>query len=405
VTPTTTSIPSLAACDWLRAPSLVRLFAAIEQGDDTAWVVGGAVRNALLGRPVADVDVATTAVPETVMARAAAAGLKPVPTGIDHGTVTVVVDGHPFEVTTLREDIETHGRHATVRFGRDWNADAQRRDFTMNALYATPDGRVRDLVGGIEDCIARRVRFIGRPEDRIREDYLRILRFFRFTAAYGDGVLDPDGMEAVLRHGAGLARLSRERVRQETIKLIVAPYAVPVIATMEAHGLLMPVVMRRAHPDRLARMAALEREAGNAPDAVRRLMALAVEGEADIARLREALRLTNAEVRRMEAILPARPDLHAHVALYRLGPVPFGDAVLVRAAMRPDWDGWQDVHALPGAWLPPPFELTGADALALGIARGPAVGEALAGAERSWIAAGFPAGREAQMQFLRAPKP
>ena len=400
-----TAPPSLAGAEFLTRPGVRRILALLGREGEEARVVGGAVRNHLMGLTIADIDIATTALPDTVIARAGAAGLHAVPTGYAHGTVTLVADGVAHEVTTLREDVHTDGRHAVVCFGRDFAADALRRDFTINALSVDAAGIVYDYASGLDDLAVRRVRFIGDADARICEDYLRILRFFRFTAAYGDGVLDPDGMEAVLRHGAGLARLSRERVRQETIKLIVAPYAVPVIATMEAHGLLMPVVMRRAHPDRLARMAALEREAGNAPDAVRRLMALAVEGEADIARLREALRLTNAEVRRMEAILPARPDLHAHVALYRLGPVPFGDAVLVRAAMRPDWDGWQDVHALPGAWLPPPFELTGADALALGIARGPAVGEALAGAERSWIAAGFPAGREAQMQFLRGPKP
>jgi poly(A) polymerase len=190
---------------WLRGGSLPRLLDVLDRDGEEARVVGGAVRNELLGEPVGDVDVATTALPQEVMRRAEAAGFKPVPTGVEHGTVTVVVDGTPFEVTTLREDVETFGRHARVSFGRDWQHDAERRDFTMNALYAARDGTVYDHVGGLDDLKARRVRFIGDPHKRIAEDYLRILRFFRFHAAYGDGGHpDPAGLSACIAARAGL---------------------------------------------------------------------------------------------------------------------------------------------------------------------------------------------------------
>ena len=222
------------AADWLADPRLARLFSAIERDDETCWVVGGAVRNTLIGLPVTDVDVATTALPKVVMKRAAAAGLKPVPTGIAHGTVTVVAEGHPFEVTTLRRDVETHGRHATVHFGRDWSADAHRRDFTMNALYASLDGAVHDFVGGVADARAGLVRFIGEAATRIAEDRLRILRFFRFHAAYGRGAPDPEGLAAAIAAQAGLADLSAERIGQETMKLVVARRAAETVAVMSA---------------------------------------------------------------------------------------------------------------------------------------------------------------------------
>ena len=204
--------------------------------------MGGAVRDALLGRPPGEVDLATTARPPEVMRRAEAAGLKAVPTGIDHGTVTVVSGGAGFEVTTLREDVETDGRHAVVRFGRDWQADALRRDFTMNALYARRDGQVIDLVGGLADLEAGRVRFIGDAEARIREDHLRILRLFRFHAGYGRGPLDPHALHAALRQREGIERLSRERIGREIIKLLKAPGAPETVTLMSETGFLNRVL-------------------------------------------------------------------------------------------------------------------------------------------------------------------
>src|SRR5262245_52481543 len=223
---------------WLTRGPLPRLLGVLDCDGEEARVVGGAVRNALLGETPSEVDIATTATPDVVTRRAEAAGFKPVPTGIEHGTVTVVVEGRPFEVTTLRQDVETYGRKAKVAFGRDWKADAERRDFTINALSVGADGAVHDYVGGLADLAQRRIAFIGDPAKRIAEDYLRILRFFRFHAAYGQGAPDAAGLEACIRERGGLAQLSRERVRMELIKLFVAPRAAATLAMMGDAGLL-----------------------------------------------------------------------------------------------------------------------------------------------------------------------
>lgn len=226
--------------DWLDAPATRAVMAALTAGGHQALFVGGCVRNALLGRPVADVDIATDALPETVISLAAAAGLNPVPTGIGHGTVTVVAEGRPFEVTTFRRDVETFGRHARVAFTAALAEDAARRDFTMNALYARPDGEVVDPLGSLADLRAGRVRFVGNPAERIAEDYLRILRFFRIHAWYGDpaGGLDPDGLAACAAAQDGLARLSRERIGAELAKLLSAADPAPAVAAMAATGIL-----------------------------------------------------------------------------------------------------------------------------------------------------------------------
>src|SRR3954454_2759462 len=207
---------------WLRSGPAARVLGLLNGDGEEARVVGGSVRNALLGIPIGEIDIATTAVPEEVIRRAKAAGIKTVPTGIEHGTVTLVMEKHPFEVTSLRQDIETFGRKAKVAFGRDWIRDAQRRDFTINGLSVGVDGVVHDYVGGLEDITARRVRFIGDPDRRIAEDYLRILRFFRIQAAFGTGPPDRPAYAACIRARAGMAKLSAERVRMEILKLMVA---------------------------------------------------------------------------------------------------------------------------------------------------------------------------------------
>src|SRR6184192_351226 len=207
---------------WLTSGPAARVLGLLNGGGEEARVIGGAVRNALLNIPLGDIDIATTALPDEVVRRAKAAGIKCVPTGIHHGTVTLVVDAQPFEVTTLREDTETFGRKAKVAFGRDWIRDAERRDFTINGLSVGADGVVHDYVGGLYDIAARRVRFIGDPDRRIAEDYLRILRFFRFHAAYGEGAPDGAGVAACIAGRAGLHRLSRERIRMEMLKLLAA---------------------------------------------------------------------------------------------------------------------------------------------------------------------------------------
>ena len=232
--PNDDTAPSLRAEGWLKAPPLLRVFELLSMGGGTVRVIGGAVRNALLGVPVSDIDLATDLTPETVIERVTKAGLAVYPTGLDHGTVTVVADGAPFEVTTLRRDVETDGRRAVVAFTEDWHEDALRRDFTINALSCDVSGKVYDSVGGLEDLAARRIRFIGKAEDRIREDYLRILRFFRFNAAYGAGEPDARGLAACLALKSGLTQLSAERIGNEIMKLCATPRAADIAAIMQA---------------------------------------------------------------------------------------------------------------------------------------------------------------------------
>lgn len=389
----------LAGADWLHAGPLSRLLTVLNRDGEEGRVVGGAVRNALLGLPPGDIDVATTATTDEVTRRAQAAGMKPVPTGVEHGTVTVVVDGEPFEVTTLREDVETFGRKATVRFGRDWQADAERRDFTINSLSATLDGTVHDYVGGLPDLAARRVRFIGDPATRIREDYLRILRFFRFHASYGEGALDPAGLHACIAARTGLAQLSRERVRMELVKLLVAARAEPVLTTMADTGLLVEVLGGVPNVGHFGAMARIETGQGLQPDATRRLAALAVLITEDAERLWQRLRLTNKEHERLASmaagwwrVVPCT-DRAARPWLYRLKPDRFADRVLLawsRSGAPPDDPAWRDLLRLPERWHAPAFPLRAAHFLGRGLPKGPAIGAALRFAEEAWIAADFP---------------
>ncbi len=321
---------------WLHAPALARALSLLNSGGEEARVVGGAARNALMGLPLSDIDIATTALPDEVVRRAAAGGLRAVPTGIDHGTVTLVVDGAPFEVTTLRQDVETFGRKAKVAFGRDWKVDAERRDFTMNALSISPDGVVHDYVDGLADLEARRVRFIGDPARRIAEDYLRILRFFRFQASYAHGAPDPAGLHACIVARDGLRSLSRERVRAELMKLLVAPFAVPTLAVMAEAGFTTLLLGGVALLASFANMIKVEEAAGVAPDAVRRLGALGVFIDEDAERLRAKLRLFNSEAERLASLAnrwwrvsPALGEAGAQVLLYRLGPERYVDRVLI----------------------------------------------------------------------------
>lgn len=389
----------LDAIPWLKQGPLAELLAVLDRDGEEARVVGGSVRNALLGEPIGDIDVATTAPPDEVTRRAQAAGFRAVPTGIEHGTVTVVIAGRPFEVTTLREDVETFGRKARVVFGRDWRKDAERRDFTMNALSATRDGTVHDYVGGLDDLKARRVRFIGDPHARIAEDYLRILRFFRFHAAYGEGAPDPAGLAACIAGRAGLETLSRERVRTELLKLMPAPHAVATLGVMAEAGLIVAVLGGVPLLASFARMAQCERAAALAPDAVRHLGALAVQIEEDAVRLGARLRLSNAEQNRL-AVMAAHwravspdADRAMRALLYRLGPDAFADAVLLAWSRAPQGTSaarWLALVALPQHWIIPVFPLRAADFIVRGVEKGPALGAALAAAERAWIAADFP---------------
>ena len=356
------------------------------------------MRNTLLGLPVSDVDIATTARPEQVMAAAQAAGLCTVPTGLAHGTVTVLADRIAFEVTTLRRDVETHGRHATVAFTDDWTADAQRRDFTLNALYCGADGELFDPLGGYDDLRARRIRFIGDAGERIREDYLRILRFFRLNAQYGTGAPDAEGLAACVRERAGLALLSEERVRAELLALLAAARAPELIGTMFDYGFLPSILGGAPRPPLLQRLAAIEDRLGLQPDAVLRLAALVVEVPEDAERLRDRLRLSNADadklargaVRSLGATPPE--ERAARAALYAQGADEFGEQVLLawaRSRASPSDAAWSACFSLPARWQAPAFPLGGADVLALGVPASPRVGELLRTLEAWWIAHDF----------------
>lgn len=384
---------------WLRSGPAARVLELLNGNGEEARVVGGAVRNALLKRPVADIDIATTALPSEVIRRAKAAGIKSVPTGIDHGTVTLVVDSHPFEVTTLREDTETFGRKAVVAFGRDWIRDAERRDFTINGLSVDAAGVVHDHVGGWDDIAARRVRFIGDPHARIAEDYLRILRFFRIHAAYGAGEPDRAGTLACIGGRAGLATLSAERVRMEMLKLMVAEGAAVAVQAMADAGLLLRIFGGVAYTGPFAAMIAAERQLGLPPDPVRRFGALGVAVTEDARRLALRLRLTNAETRALDSMghrwwrLAGMDEAIARRRLYRLGEERYRDRLMLawaRAGRGVDPLPWRELATLPARWSAPKFPLKAADFIARGIAQGPLLGQVLALAEDGWLAANFP---------------
>ena len=389
---------------WLKPGAAVRVLKLLNGDGEEARVVGGAVRNALLGLPTGDIDIATTALPEEVIRRAKAAGIKSVPTGIEHGTVTLVVDTQPFEVTTLREDTETFGRKAKVAFGRDWPGDAHRRDFTINALSVGIDGVVHDYVGGLADIAARRVRFIGDPGQRIEEDYLRILRFFRIHAAFGAGEVDRAGYLACIRGRAGLANLSAERVRMEMLKLLTADGAVAAIEAMNDGGLLQAIFGSVAYGGPFAAMIAAEGALSLQADAIRRLAALGVAITEDARRLATRLRLSNAEAKRLDAMghrwwrLAGMDDARARRLLYRLGEADFRDRVMLawaRAAGDGNAPRWAELATLPQRWSAPKFPLKAADFIARGVAEGPLLGHVLTLAEDAWLAADFPLDRPA----------
>ena len=391
-------LPSLADADWLTGGPTRTVFAALTAEGAQARAVGGAVRNALMGVPVKDVDIATTALPEEILALAERAGLHAIPTGIEHGTVTVVADKTAFEVTTLRRDIETFGRRAKVTFTTDWREDAMRRDFTMNALYCDESGKVHDPLGGYGDLKARRVCFIGDARQRIREDYLRILRFFRFSAQYGDAVApDADGLEAVAAEKAGMTQLSGERIRSELLLLLAAPGAVAALRSMRDKGIIAPLLGVDGNIETVERLAGIERHLSRLPDPVLRLAALAA-GTCE--NLRDRLKLSGLDAERLAAALrcssaldPRRDEKAAKEFIYRNGATTFTDAALI------DWarsnaavnDAARTERAtLPERWSAPQLPVRGADVVALGVAAGPGVGRVIARFEEWWISAGYP---------------
>ena len=403
----------LHSAPWLRTTAIKRVFAALAATGGVSRAVGGAVRNTLLGQPIDDVDIATTATPDAILSAARASGLHAIPTGLQHGTVTLVADGVRFEVTTLRRDVETDGRHAVVAFTGDWALDAGRRDFTINALYCDADGTLFDPLGCSADLLPPHVRFIGDARARIREDYLRILRFFRFSARYGCGEIDRVGVDACAAERAGLARVSAERVRVEILKLLTTARAADVCRTMQAYGFLMPIVGMPPQPSQLARLVEIEAATGLVPDPIRRLAALALYPHADANALAQRLRLSGDERDRLKTIAAqwahvryAAAAIDDRRCIYRHGAAGFRDTLLVVWAAGGADVGdryWSQRLSLADTWTAPKLPVTGQDVMALGIAGGPEVGRHLARIEAWWLAADFTPNRAACLAELQRP--
>ncbi len=369
---------------WLKDERLQRLLAVLD-AEGEARIAGGAIRNTLLKKPVADVDIATTLLPERVAELCKASGFGVHPTGIAHGTLTITVDKHPFEVTTLRKDVETDGRHAVVAFTTDWRTDAERRDFTINAMYCDAQGKIYDFTNGCKDIQNQKVRFVGTPSRRIKEDALRILRFFRFHAQYGKGRLDAAGLAACTRARKQLRNLSAERVRAELLKLLVASLAVPTLKVMAKSGVLGEIL---PHTDDWHVIEALP------ADPILRLHALSQSPLT----LKERFKLSNADAHKIEALIEAptlSPDLkpdEQRRMLYQLGPELWRDAATLSFAQSGEAKSdrkWKALIALPDKTSLPAFPLKGADLIKAGVAPGPALGEKLARLEDWWIASDF----------------
>jgi len=405
----------LPITDWMTLPETRAVIEALEAagGEGCARFVGGCVRNVILERPIYDIDIATQLEPPQVMQAFKAAGLRFVPTGVEHGTITAISGGRPFEVTTLRRDVATDGRRAVVAFTRDWAEDAQRRDFRLNALYLDARGDLYDPVGrGLEDARAGRIIFVGDPEQRIREDYLRILRFFRFFAWYGRGTADAAGLEACAALRAGLGQLSAERVSTELLKLLAADDPREALALMRKAGVLAAVLPGSVGLERLDHLVGIERGLPGGGDAELRLAALWPADPAAAVRESGRLRLSKAQRERLASAVTPEPDIDAALTaplarrlIYRLGPRAFGDRLKLAWAAQPDAETarepWLTLLREAETWTPPRFPLTGEDAAAAGLAAGPAMGVALRRAEAWWIDQDFQPGREELIARLK----
>jgi poly(A) polymerase len=377
----------LDAAKWRRIRGMTRLLAALGAKQGMTRYVGGAVRDGLLGLPVNDVDLATRFEPDEVIRRLEKARIKAVPTGIDHGTVTAVSDGHPFEITTLRTDVSTDGRRATVAFTDDWKADAARRDFTINALFADPEsGEIFDYFGGLDDLEQRHVRFIGDPLQRIAEDHLRILRFFRFHARFGLGEPDAQAVDACARRANDLMALSRERIADELLKLLGMPEPAGTVRIMLDRAILKPVLPEiegKRLPD-LEALIAAESEAGMAPDSLRRLAALLPRDAALAEEIAGRLRFSNKAKKRLACSVVDELGASPPALAYELGSDCAVDRLLLAGRVA-------DAAAI-ASWKPPRLPIGGGTLIARGLAEGPIVARTLKAIERRWVEAGFPAG-------------
>jgi poly(A) polymerase len=370
---------------FLKRTGVNRLLKALDAKQGTARFVGGAVRDLLLGERPGDLDLATIFQPDEVVRRLEAAGIKAVPTGIEHGTVTAVSSGTVIEVTTLRSDVSTDGRRATVAFTDDWKQDAGRRDFTINALYADPyTGELFDYFGGLADLKSRTVRFIGEPLQRIAEDHLRILRYFRFHSRYGHGSPDPHALEACVERANDLMALSRERIADELLKLLALDDPTPTVRLMHERGLLVPVIPEAAEVDRLGRLVAAERSAKLKPDPLRRLAALLPSDPATADRIGARLKLSNKAKKRLASAANPQLGLNPKALAYRIGTESAADRLLLSG---------QPAEAKAIAkWTPPRMPIGGGNIIARGVPEGPEVARTLRRIEESWEAAGFPTG-------------
>jgi poly(A) polymerase len=411
---------TVASETWFKDEALRRVLTLLNADGGEGRVVGGAVRNSLMGLPVADIDLATTLLPDAVTERALAAGLKAVPTGIAHGTVTLVVDGKPFEVTTLRRDVDTDGRHAEVAFSTDWQADAERRDLTMNALYATESGEIIDLVGGVADVEKRNVRFIGDAAKRIAEDRLRILRFFRFFAYYGAGRPDADGLRACAAARSTLSSLSAERVWSEMKKLLGAKDPGRALLWMRQVSVLTEILpeTEKWGIDAIPSLVATEQSLGWKPDPLLRLAAIVPPDAERMARLAGRLRLSKTEAARLHAwaTAPVIKDDMSRPALDRLLYRSGADGIdmrlklalaVARGKAEDDFDEMSRsarlLNLIEGlkSWVKPAFPIGGADALKAGLSAGPRVGEILAAIEQQWLDGNFVMDRAALLARLK----
>ncbi len=374
-----------------------------------ARFVGGAVRNALLGTAVADIDIAVPMPPQEAAARLNAKGIKVVETGVEHGTITAVAGHQAFEVTSLRRDVESDGRHAKVIFTDDWAADAARRDFTINALYASAGGEIFDYATGVEDLIAGRVRFMGDARARIAEDYLRVLRLFRFHAWYGKGEIDAEGLRAAAEAKDRLGTLSAERIAKELLRLLEAGTPAPVLRVMAATGILSLLLPGALQLPRLERLTQLDVENLFVRDAVLRLAALLPDSEQAARAAADVLRLSNVHRTRLEQALGGEKiaaQLSARDArrlLYRLGAARFRDKVMLQWAAAPQAAGaWRMLLQMAENWQQPRFVLTGRDVMQAGVPEGPRVGRVLAQVEDWWVDGDFAAGEGALRDQLKA---